>query len=220
VGRPLQHLIVASPAVRAVAPPASNIVQMAVSPAWLGHDLAFRGGGREILMLRSSSRVLAASLSDILCCRDHFDDPAWSIEVLQVGATRPSTHHVAVSLDSFLCQAVEAVSGPLPPHAAGRWILQDWPDLGAATRQVAALRVAAALRRGPATAAELAARTDLGLDEVTRYLWALRAAGLLQSATDDSAEPAAAIAAVESTAAAPAGGVLARLARRFGLGWK
>lgn len=218
--RHLHQLFVAPAGVRGEQSPASNIVRMALSPAWDGSDLAFRGNGRSVLVLRSSSRVLAASLSDILFCRDHIDSPAWGIEVLEPGAARLATHHVAISLDSFLCQAVEAVAGPFPPHAAGRWVLQDWPDLGAATGQVAALQLARVLHRGPASASELTAASGLGADVVARYLWAFRAAGLLRAVDSESAELAPADTSAATTSAPPGGSVLARLARRFGLSWK
>lgn len=218
--RHLQHLFAAPRGAQSEAAPESNIVRMATWPGWDGRDLAFRGEGREILILRSSSRVLAASLSDILYCRDHIDDPAWSIEVLAIGAVRPLTHDVAVSMDSFLCQAIEGSSCSFPAHAAGRWVLQDWPDLGAATRQTSALRLAQLLRRGPASAGELAAASGLSPEVVDRCLWAFRAAGLLQASAAEATASAPAAAAGGADGAVAPGGMLARLARRFGLNWK
>ncbi|HEV2679671.1 MAG TPA: hypothetical protein VGV14_04155 [Rhodanobacter sp.] len=187
------------------------LVTLARNPAWSSGDVAVTHGKRRILLCRSSSRVWANTLSDLLYCKDRFGLHDWQLQPISDPHTIHSDEQFSSSLDSFLTEAALAAS--LPTFMPGRWRLTEWPDLGAAPEVVVSLRAASLLLRQPMSAIELGGR--LGIDDVavSACLWALLATGLLRSeegAADPSPTPVV-------TSPIPAGGLLARLARRFGL---
>lgn len=186
------------------------MVTLACSSEWASGDVAVSHGARRIVMYRSSSRVWAKTLSDLLYCRDRFGLHDWRIQP----ATRPHTIHsqeqVSSSLDTFLLEA--ALLARLPRFMPGLWRLSDWPDLGPAPDLLVSMRVANLLLRQPMSANEVT--RCLGIDEVTASgcMWALLASGLLRSETrTPSCTPSA------MAVPTPANGLLTRLARRFGL---
>jgi hypothetical protein len=187
------------------------LVTLARNPAWSSGEVAVTHGKRRILLCRSSSRVWAKTLSDLLYCKDRFGLHDWQLQPISDPHTIHSDEQFSSSLDSFLTEAALAAS--LPTFMRGRWRLTEWPDLGAAPEMVVSLRAASLLLRQPMSAIELGGR--LGIDDATASacMWALLAAGLLRSeegAVDPSPTPVV-------TSPVAAGGLLARLARRFGL---
>lgn len=187
------------------------LVTLARNPAWASGDMALVHGDRRILLCRSSSRVWAKTLSDLLYCKDRFGLHDWQLQPLSDPHTIRSEEEFSSSLDSFLTEA--ALTASLPIFMAGRWQLTEWPDLGAAPEMVVSLRAASLLLRQPLSAVELGNRLGIEDAAASACMWAFAAAGLLRNeegAIDPSPTPVV-------TSPVPAGGLLARLARRFGL---
>jgi hypothetical protein len=183
--------------------------RLALDPEWTGHDLVLRLEHRRVYLVRSRGRVLTSTLSEQLSARDHLCDPGWSIRRLVSGDLDRAHAEVSTSLDGFLLRGVLRGLDKLPPFPRRSCALADWPDLGAEADQAAALKVAGVLSRGAVDSAELAALAAVDARLASACLWAFAAAGLLQFERRNMRP--------NPSPVAPATGLLAKLARHFGL---
>ena len=95
----------------------------------------------------------------------------------------------------------------LPPFPRRSCVLADWPDLGTVADLTVALKVAGVLSRRTVDSAEVAALAEVDERQASACLWAFAASGLLRFERTGAA----------SNPPAPATGLLAKLARHFGL---
>jgi hypothetical protein len=183
--------------------------RLALDPEWRGQDLACRLDHRRVYLLPSRGRVLTSTLSEQLSARDHLCDPGWSIRRLAAGDLDRAHAEVSTSLDGFLLRGVLRSLDKLPLFPRRTCVLADWPDLGAEADLGAALKVAGVLSRGAVDSADVAALAAVDPRLVSACLWAFAAAGLLQF---ERTSPLPHL-----PPPAPATGLLAKLARHFGL---
>lgn len=200
----------------AVSAAASNcaLVRLATDANLQRHDLEASVRGRVLWLLPSAGRVVTASLSDQIGGRERLGEDGWEFKSLGRGRTAVPRGEIAASLDTFYVQGALRQQTSLPPFPDGRFGLRDWPDLGAAPDLIDPLKVVRILQRGAASPEEISARTELQPDVVSACLWAFRASGLLIA--DESGTNA--LLAAPGRKPAPPGGLLSRIAARFGLG--
>lgn len=166
-----------------------------------------------LIVRRGASRVLAPSHSDILAAADRLLTSNWRVEVLESFDPALVRGWMSRSLDSFLVRAVRVRGAVLPRFPDTSVRLLDWPDLAESSDPLAA-QLAGMLTRGLATIEHLIERTGSDRNAVCNLLWAFRAAGLLAV----SEGVAYARSPVAVAASADRRGLLARIARRFGMG--
>lgn len=192
--------------------PEIGLCQLAVDPQLRGRDLFAVSHGRRLHLCPRQGKVHAASHSDLLTARGYLPSPGWRFAPLR--RSTQSGRSIAVSLDGFLLQGAMAARQVLPPYPDTPCYLVDWPDLGSATEVPAAMDVAAVLIRGRIRPSRLAEVTQQAQDVVNACLWALRAADLLRHDDEAALPPAAG---QPELAARSFTGVMARIARRFGV---
>lgn len=192
--------------------PEIGLCQLAVDPSLRGRDLFAVSHGRRLHLCPGQGKVHAASHSDLLTARSYLPSPGWRFAPLR--RSTQSGCSIAVSLDGFMLQGAMAARQVLPPYPDTPCYLVDWPDLGSATQVPAAIDVAAVLIRGRIRPSRLAQVTHQAQDVVNACLWALRAADLLRHDDEAALPPAAG---QPELAARSFTGVMARIARRFGV---
>ena len=155
-------------------------------------------------------RIYASDFDALQTACVSFASEEWTFAAASGDA--PSSTDASRSLEVFLLQSAFHGREHLPPFPQGRFRMQDWPDVGSAPELIGALKIARALIRRPMTASELCASCEMEASDVNASLWAYRAADLLETSTDAPAlEP-------QLNAIGQFSGLLARVARRFGLG--
>lgn len=190
------------------------LVRLSEDLSLAGKDVEARIAGRTVFLLRSSGRVLSATLSDQFATRDRLGEAGWQFRPARKGAVDSTRFEYSGSLEAFLLTGALQNARQLPRFPAQPCSLQDWPDLGTTPDAIDALRVVQALQSRALTPATIASECRLDLAYVSACLWAFAAAGLLQR----SPHGAAAAVPVASPMAKPVLGVFARLAAHFGLG--
>jgi hypothetical protein len=173
--------------------------------------LSLRLDELELLVLRDASRILAASETELKLARARIGEAGWTVDAPRQTANGADSAGCSGSLDGFLIEAALAERTRLPAIAPNRFKLLAWPDL-TACGEPAVVRLSALLVNGRWSAADLVKRSGADAATVNALLWALTAAGLLE--TRDSVTP------VEARGG-PTGhrpGLISRLARHFGLG--
>lgn len=198
----------AAPTAAVATAQSAGLVNLAQDPRLADKDLEAQVAGRSIQLLRSSGRVLSATLSDQMTARDRLCEGGWSFRALPPGQAGDQLREFAGSLDAFLLQGALRSAALLPPFPAQSCSLQDWPDLGASPDAIAALRLVRTLSAQPVSPADLARTHAVDPRYVGACLWAFAASGLLRRHGEPAAAP---------PAAKPASGILARLAAHFGL---
>lgn len=197
------------------APLASDcaLLRLADDPAHASQDVEARVGGRTAFLLRSTGRVLTATLSDQFGTRDRLCEAGWQFRPARKVDVDASRFEFAGSLEAYLLQGALHNARLLPAFPEQPCSLQDWPDLGTTPEAVNALRVVQALQMRALTPSMVAQECALEPAYVSACLWALAASGLLQRSAQ-AIPPAAA----QATPAGRPRGILARLAAHFGLG--
>lgn len=181
--------------------------RLALDRAWIGQDVACRLEHRRVYLLPSRGRVLTGTLSEQLSARDHLCEPGWSMRPLAAGELDRAGVEVSTSLDGFLLRGLLRSVDKLPPFPRRSCVLADWPDLGTVADLTVALKVAGVLSRRTVDSAEVAALAEVDERQASACLWAFAASGLLRFERTGAA----------SNPPAPATGLLAKLARHFGL---
>ncbi len=181
--------------------------RLALDPAWIGQDVVCRLEHRRVYLLPSRGRVLTSTLSEQLSARDHLCEPGWSMRPLAAGDLDRAGVEVSTSLDGFLLRGLLRSVDKLPPFPRRSCVLADWPDLGTVADLTVALKVAGVLSRRTVDSAEVAALAEVDERQASACLWAFAASGLLRFERTGAA----------SNPPAPATGLLAKLARHFGL---
>ncbi len=188
-----------------------GLCRLATDTSLRGQDLQATLGKSTIHLVPSAGRVIAPSRSELVIASENLGRSDWFF--------RPRDGKIegaiSLSLDSFYMTAAQKAQDQLPAFPDGHYQLEDWPDLGAASELIQALRVAQHLIQQPLTQEEVASLCRVGLGEVSAYFWAYQASGLLQkmegTATQLTAET------MHKPLAKPAGGLFEKLAARFGL---
>ncbi len=183
------------------------------APQYRGRPVDAICNGRTIHIRPVEGRVYANTLSDLLSACDSFSSSAWELQIASASDHATHTDGASRSLEAFLLQTAFHGRDQLPSFPAGRYQLNDWPDVGTAPELIGALKVARSLLRAAASERELRLACDVSEEEVKASLWAYQASNLLFS-SDNSAD------AIRSAPAPTAlfSGILGRIANRFGLG--
>ena len=183
------------------------------SPQYRGRPVDAICNGRTIHIRPVEGRVYANTLSDLMSACDSFSSSAWELQIASASDRATTTDGASRSLEAFLLQTAFQGRDQLPSFPAGRYQLNDWPDVGTAPELIGALKVARSLLRAPASERELRLACDVSEEEVKASLWAYQASNLLSSADNN-------IDAMRSPPAPTArfSGILGRIANRFGLG--
>lgn len=183
------------------------------APQYRGRPVDATCNGRTIHIRPVEGRVYANTLSDLLSACDSFSSSAWELQIASASDRATTADGASRSLEAFLLQTAFQGRDQLPSFPAGRYQLNDWPDVGTAPELIGALKVARSLLRAPASERELRLACDVSEEEVKASLWAYQASNLLFS-SDNSGD------AIRSTPAPTArfSGILGRIANRFGLG--
>jgi hypothetical protein len=197
---------------RSEAGDAGGLIQLARSDAWRESDLEARFGPRTIYLARADGRAIAHTLSDLIEARNQLCQGDWQFREVAPGAAADAGAEVSTSLDTLLVQAALRGESQLPPFPAVACTLAHWPDLGAATDALDAMRLAAPMLRRACTPKELALLTGLEESRVHACLWAFEAAGSLRRTQSASESPPAA------RTMAPQRSLWSRFASHFGLG--
>lgn len=186
--------------------------RLADDPVLAGQDLEARVGGRSVLLLKSTGRVLTGTLSDQFGTRDRLCEGGWHFRPVRRSDVVSSRFEFAGSLEAYLLQGALHGARQLPTFPEQLATLQDWPDLGTTPDAINALRVAQALQSHAMTPAMVANECGLEPSYVSACLWAFAASGLLQRRAL-SAQPAT----NPTSAPGKSRGIFARLAAHFGL---
>lgn len=190
------------------------LVRLGSDAALARQDVEASIRGRTLWLLPSAGRVLTTSLSDQMGARERLAESGWEFKVLQKRLGMDPPGEIGTSLDAFYLQGALKRPASLPPVPAERYVLRMWPDLGAAPDLIDALKVVRALQRNDATPAEMSESTSLPLPIVSACLWAFLASGAVAKNTEDPAMPSFAPPQARSN-----GGLISRIAARFGLSW-
>jgi hypothetical protein len=191
---------------------ADALSRLALDPSLEGYDLEARVQSMTIWIMRSSGRVLSATVSDQLRARERLGTSNWTFTPLPDRPRQPPPGEVTTSLDAFLLQGAWQARANLPAYPEHPVSLRDWPDLGAAAKIVEALAVLQVLQRSRATPSEISRRCSLASADVSACLWAFKAAELLVEQAPATAPPP------EQAPAPPRPqGLFSRLANHFGL---
>lgn len=192
-----------------------GIVQLAESSSAAGRDIEARIDDARVAIFVAEGRVQAATQQDIDGACAKVCSSGWKVHPLAASAAPIPAAMVSMSLDVFLLRGVSHSPDSLPAFPDGHYALNHWPDLGSAPDLIDALRVARALRRGCASLSAIIADSELPPKVVLACLWAFQAGGLIERIGDAPSGHDA----TPTAAAKPAGGggLLARIAARFGL---
>lgn len=179
--------------------------------AYSGLDIDATRDGLVVRIRPQEGRVYAPDFDKLHAACASFASEDWTFAVVAPHDERP-LGDASRSLEVFLLQSAFQGRERLPRFPEGRLRMQDWPDVGSAPELVGALKVARALIRNPADANELCASCEMDPLDVNASLWAYRAADLLEASTD-APPPQTQLKTVGQFS-----GLVARVARRFGLG--
>lgn len=207
---PVEPMTRADAAIEAIP---SALTQLAAHGPWAGKDVAATIHGMTVWLLPSAGRVLSASMSDQVRAREKLDLDGWQFRLLNDAMRAYPIGEVAVSLDAFYLQGAWRMRQKLPLFPSGNYGLKDWPDLGTAADFADALNIVALLLRKRLDPVAIADAMNIPIEDVSAYLWAFSASGLLEGHDVEIAAP------VLQSSAKPmaAQGLLSRLAKHFGL---
>jgi len=194
-------------------PNVPGLLRLARDPKLRAHTIQASVSGRKITLRLATSRVFAATLSDLQASSVLLNSPGWSLSPVPQGTNSPNCGEVSLSLDAYCLGGALQSPEKLPPFPDGCYTLKSWPDLGSAPRLVEALRVAQVLLRSSITPDELAGVCDMNKVNVSACLWAFLASGLLYSTANLSVSNLTTVV----TPIKPFSRLLERIASRFGL---
>lgn len=187
------------------------LLRIATDPSLAGANLEAYQSGTRLWLLPRSGRVVSVTVSDQLRARGQFGAADWSFKAVPADPGWHAPGEISASLDAFYLHAAWQLRGRLPRFPSGQYGLRDWPDLGAAEEFVGALRVVQILLKRKADIDDIVQSSGLTEEDVSAFLWAFKASGILSGRTVEVPSPPA-------RRSRPAfNGLWSRLAAHFGL---
>lgn len=188
------------------------LVKLAGDALNLNSDTLINFDSFKVFLSLTKGRVSSDSLHSIQTVMRKLGSRECSLTPVLAAPSMP----FFISSDAFLLDAAVHCAAQLPLIEDKPWKLSDWPDLGSAKEKNQAMRVVNDLLRGASRPSLLSEKHNIPMERISSYLWAFKAAGLLQEQHSHTSDVKPMPTKTEIITKPNFQGLFAKLANRFG----